>query len=58
MGLLRAIITTISAVLVVNFIYNNKYIKNIPIINTILGYFENKKIYVILFFIICIMILW
>lgn len=59
MGALRAIITTLISIYIVNIIYNNKNkLNKYPIFNTVLPYMNKGKAYAIIMIMIIIMIIW
>jgi len=59
MGALRAIITTLISIYIVNIIYNNKNkLKKYPIFNPVLPYMNKGKAYAIIMIMIIIMIIW
>jgi len=59
MGALRAIITTLISVYLVNLLNNNKNkIKKYPYLKYIIPYLDRSKSYIIILFMVIIMILW
>ena len=60
MGLLRAIITISISIFLVQFIYNKKNkFQNLPILNQLLPYFDDKyKSYIIIIIMFLIITLW
>ena len=59
MGALRAIITTLISIYIVNIIYNNKNkLKKYPIFNAVLPYLNKGKAYAIIIIMIIIMLIW
>lgn len=59
MGLLRALITTGLAFFLASMFYTkNSYIKNLPMADRIIEYFETRKAYLVIVIMNILMLIW